>query len=59
MDRLTDYSIKGFRDFFMHFNKVQMDGEQLPVRKPIIAEVIPVSEGTVSKEKTLSVSHIL
>jgi hypothetical protein len=54
---LTVYSVKGFREFFTHFNKAQLDGEQLSVRKPIVAEVIPVAEGTVSM-RTPSVSHV-
>jgi hypothetical protein len=58
MAKLTVYSVKGFRDFFTHFNKAQMDGEQFSARKPITAEVIPVAEGTVS-EQTLSISRML
>ncbi|KAH0556778.1 hypothetical protein GP486_005435 [Trichoglossum hirsutum] len=50
--------VRGFREFFTLFNKVQMDGEHPQTRGPITAEVIPVAEGNTTLDPVTEVAEV-
>jgi hypothetical protein len=55
---LTEYSTKGFRDFFFQFNKDLMSGQLPTSRKAIIAEVVQVEENATQLDPLTEIAQI-